>query len=78
LLVIFGLPDAAPEHNDIEGVNTHPKLRQSRFGHSSIKTTLDIYGQLYEPVDEVTADRIEELLPGAITHETRTERASGL
>jgi integrase len=59
-------------------VNTHPKLRQSRLGHSSIKTTLDIYGHLYEPLDEVAADRLEELALGAITHETRAERALGL
>lgn len=59
-------------------VNTHPKLLQSRLGHSSIKTTLDIYGHLYEPLDEVAADRLEELVVGAIAHETRTERASGL
>ena len=59
-------------------VNTTPKLLQSRLGHSSIKTTLDIYGHLYEPLDEVAADRLEELVLGAIAHETRTERASGL
>lgn len=59
-------------------VNTHPKLLQSRLGHSSIKTTLDIYGHLYEPLDEVAADRLEELVLGAIAHETRTERALGL
>jgi hypothetical protein len=59
-------------------VNTHPKLLQSRLGHSSIKTTLDIYGHLYEPLDEFAADRLEELVLGAIAHETRTERASGL
>ncbi|MCH7586207.1 MAG: site-specific integrase [Acidobacteria bacterium] len=59
-------------------VNTHPKLLQTRLGHSSIKTTLDIYGHLYEPLDEEAADRLEELVLGAIAHETRTERASGL
>jgi hypothetical protein len=52
-------------------VNTHPKLLQSRLGHSSIKTTLDIYGHLYEPLDEAAADRLEELVLGAIAHETR-------
>lgn len=57
--------------------NTHPKVLQSRLGHSSITTTLDIYGHLYEPLDEEAADRLEELFVGAIAHETRTERASG-
>ncbi len=53
--------------------NTHPKLLQSRLGHSSIKTTLDIYGHLYEPLDEVAADRLEQLIADAIAHRTRTE-----
>jgi integrase len=57
--------------------NTHPKVLQSRLGHSSIKTTLDIHGHLYEPLDEEAADRLEELVVGAIAHETRTDRTSG-
>ena len=58
-------------------VNTHPKLVQSRLGHSSIKTTLDVYGHLYEPLDEVAADRLEELVVAALADETVTDRASG-
>jgi len=54
--------------------NTHPKLLQSRLGHTSIKTTLDIYGHLYEPLDEVAADRLEQLIADAIAHRTRAER----
>jgi integrase len=51
--------------------NTHPKLLQSRLGHTSIKTTLDIYGQLYEPLDEVAADH---LIADAIADRARAER----
>ena len=54
--------------------NTHPKLLQSRLGHTSIKTTLDIYGHLYEPLDEIAADRLEQLIADAIAHRTRAER----
>jgi integrase len=54
--------------------NTHPKLLQSRLGHSSIKTTLDIYGHLYEPLDEIAADRLEQLIADAIAHRTRADR----
>jgi len=54
--------------------NTHPKLLQSRLGHTSIKTTLDIYGHLYEPLDEVAADRLEQLIADAIAHRTRADR----
>ena len=32
--------------------NAHPKLLQSRLGHTSIKTTLDIYGHFYDRVVE--------------------------
>jgi integrase len=54
--------------------NTHPKLLQSQLGHTSIKTTSDIYGHLYEPLDEVAADRLEQLIADAIAHRTRAER----
>ncbi|MGB5432447.1 MAG: hypothetical protein WBO21_05510, partial [Acidimicrobiia bacterium] len=53
--------------------NTHPTLLQSQLGHSSIKTTLEIYGHLYEPLDEVAADRLERLIADAIAHRARTE-----
>ena len=46
---------------------------ESRLGHSSIKTTLDIYGHLYEPLDEIAADRLEQLTADAIAHPTRAE-----
>ena len=54
--------------------NTHPKLLHARLGHTSIKTTLDIYGHLYEPLDEVAADRLEQIIADAIAHRTRAER----
>ena len=53
------------------------RLRAACLGHSSIKTTLDIYGHLFEPLDQEAADRLEGLVVGAIAHETRTERAFG-
>jgi integrase len=39
---------------------THPKAIQARLGHASIRTTLDIYGHLFEGLDEAAADRLEE------------------
>lgn len=58
--------------------NTHPKVLQARLGHSSIKTTLDIYGHLYEPLDEEAADRLEQLVVRAIAPGARPERARNL
>ena len=46
---------------------------ESRLGHSSIKTTLDICGHLYEPLDEIAADRLEQFTADAIAHPTRAE-----
>jgi hypothetical protein len=49
----------------------HPRSPAHRCQHTSIKTTLDIYGHLYEPLDEIVADRLEKF----ITTRSRTERA---
>lgn len=37
----------------------HPKVIQSRLGHSSIRTTLDTYGHLTEGLDEAAADALD-------------------
>jgi integrase len=37
----------------------HPKVIQERLGHSSIKTTLDTYGHLFDGLDEAAADRLD-------------------
>ncbi len=37
-------------------VGVHPKVIQDRLGHAPIKTTLDVYGHLYEGLDEAAAD----------------------
>jgi integrase len=40
-----------------EGV--HPKVIQERLGHASIRTTLDVYGHLFEGLDEAAADVLD-------------------
>jgi integrase len=47
----------------------HPKTIQARLGHASIATTLDIYGHLFDGLDEAAADRLDT----AIAHYPRTE-----
>ena len=42
-----------------EGV--HPKVLQERLGHSSIKTTLDTYGHLYDGLDGAAADALDDV-----------------
>lgn len=39
----------------------HPKVIQSRLGHSSITTTLDTYGHLFDGLDEAAADRLDQV-----------------
>ena len=41
------------------GEGEHPKVSQSRLGHSSIQVTLDTYGHLFEGLDEAAADRLD-------------------
>ena len=38
----------------------HPKAIQLRFGHASIRTTLDTYGHLYEGIDEALAEGLDK------------------
>lgn len=40
-----------------EGV--HPKVIQERLGHSSIKTTMDTYGHLFDGLDAAAADALD-------------------
>jgi hypothetical protein len=39
----------------------HPKVFQSRLGHTSIATTLNTYGHLIEGLDEAAADRLDAM-----------------
>jgi integrase len=43
-------------------LGVHPKTIQVRLGHTSIRTTMDIYGHLYEGVDEAAAQALDSLL----------------
>ena len=39
----------------------HPKVIQTRLGHSSIQVTMDRYGHLMDGLDDQTADRLDAL-----------------
>ena len=39
----------------------HPKIIQTRLGHSSIQVTMDRYGHLMEGLDDRTADRLDAI-----------------
>lgn len=49
----------------------HPKVIQSRLGHSSIRTTLDTYGHLFTGLDEAAADHLDDLWTQAAAGFTR-------
>ena len=40
----------------------HPKTIAARLGHKSVRTVLDVYGHIYEGIDEAAADRLEEVI----------------
>jgi site-specific recombinase XerC len=40
----------------------HPKAIQELLRHSSIQFTMDIYGHLFEQVQQETADKMDEVL----------------
>ena len=37
----------------------HVKVIQSRLGHSSARITLDVYGPLFDGIDEAAAERLD-------------------
>jgi integrase len=56
-------------------LGVHPKTIQVRLGHTSIRTTMDIYGHLYEGVDEAAAHALDSLFRRALeTAKSRPEK----
>jgi integrase len=53
----------------------HPKVIASRLGHTSVRTVLDVYGHLFEGLDEAAAVALNRIWEGA-TDSTRTGRAA--
>jgi integrase len=43
----------------------HPKVIQTRLGHSSIQVTIDRYGHLMDGLDDQTADRLDAIAQSA-------------
>ncbi|MGI8515372.1 MAG: tyrosine-type recombinase/integrase [Acidimicrobiia bacterium] len=43
----------------------HAKLIQERLGHTSIRTTLDLYGHLFSGLDQAAADSLDRLMRSA-------------
>ena len=50
----------------------HPKVIQTRLGHSSISVTLDTYGHLFDGMDEAAAMRLDDLRNAQHADYTRT------
>lgn len=51
----------------------HPKVIQTRLGHSSIKITLDRYGHLFDGLDEAAAERLNDSLVAHRAEQTRNK-----
>jgi len=52
----------------------HPKVIQQRLGHRSVRTTLDIYGHLFDGLDEAAADALDDLWIDESKGQTRVGR----
>lgn len=51
-----------------------PKYIADRLGHESTRTVFDVYGHLYEGVDEAATDRLEQLRSDSRADQARTKR----
>ena len=51
--------------------NEHPKVIAQRLGHASIRTTLDVYGHLFDGLDQAAADRLDALRSGSSVSDSR-------
>ncbi len=54
------------------GQGAHPKAIQARMGHSSIVTTLDRYGHLFDGLDEQIAEGLDSVWRDARADSVRT------
>lgn len=51
-----------------------PKYIADRLGHESTRTVFDVYGHLYEGLDEAATDRLEQARNASLADQTRTKR----
>jgi integrase len=56
----------------------HPKVIQTRLGHSSIQVTLDRYGHLFEGLDEAAAARLDDTLTASRAEQTRNRQQNNV
>ena len=50
----------------------HAELIKTRLGHESVRTVLDVYGHLFEGLDEAAADALDVTFREAETDSMRT------
>ncbi len=51
-----------------------PKYIADRLGHESTRTVFDVYGHLYDGVDEAATDRLEQVRNASRADQARTKR----
>jgi hypothetical protein len=51
-----------------------PKYIADRLGHESTRTVFDVYGHLYDELDEAATDRLEEVRTASRADQARTKR----
>jgi site-specific recombinase XerD len=48
------------------GSGVHPKIAQERLGHSTVKTTIDLYSHVMPGMQEGAAARIDDAIRAAV------------
>ena len=56
---------------------THPSVIAARLGHTSVKTVLDVYGQLSEGLDRNATDTLDPPWSQSDVHKMCTQPPSG-
>ena len=51
----------------------HPKTIAARLGHASVRTVLDVYGHLYEGLDQAAAERLDGIVLRQLAASPRPE-----
>jgi integrase len=56
----------------------HPKTIAARLGHASVRTVLDVYGHLYQGLDQAAADRLDSIVSQQLAASPRPERIAAV
>lgn len=54
----------------------HPKTIAARLRHASVRTVLDVYGHLYQGLDQAAAERLDGIVSRQLAASPRPKRVA--